>query len=114
MKIAILGSGFIARFYADSLNAQRRKDTLHSVYSRSTERAEKFAKDYDLPHYSNIMSEVKSSGSSGSLEAEGELKKSGNVKGFLSLEANLGRGCIKRSISAGRTPVALASAVLPR
>ncbi|HTD97711.1 MAG TPA: Gfo/Idh/MocA family oxidoreductase [Mucilaginibacter sp.] len=58
MKIAMLGSGFIARFYADSLNGQRRKDTLHSVYSRSMERAEKFAKDYNLPHYSNNLDEV--------------------------------------------------------
>src|ERR1700754_4398363 len=58
MKIAMLGSGFIARFYADSLAAQRRKDILVSVYSRSTERAEKFAKDYSLPHYSNSMAEV--------------------------------------------------------
>jgi len=54
----MLGSGFIARFYADSLNGQRRKDTLHSVYSRSMERAEKFAKDYNLPHYSNNLDEV--------------------------------------------------------
>lgn len=58
MKIAMLGSGFIARFYADSLAAQRRKDVLVSVYSRSAERAEKFAKDYNLPHYSNDMAEV--------------------------------------------------------
>jgi predicted dehydrogenase len=58
MKIAILGSGFIARFYADSLAAQRRKDTLISVYSRSSERAEKFAKDYGLPHHSNNLDEV--------------------------------------------------------
>jgi len=54
----MLGSGFIARFYADSLAAQRRKDTLISVYSRSAERAEKFAKDYSLPHYSNNLDEV--------------------------------------------------------
>ncbi|MBS1531455.1 MAG: Gfo/Idh/MocA family oxidoreductase, partial [Bacteroidetes bacterium] len=58
MKIAMLGSGFIARFYADSLAAQRRKDTLVSVYSRSAERATKFAKDYGLPHYSDNMDEV--------------------------------------------------------
>ena len=54
----MLGSGFIARFYADSLAAQRRKDVLVSVYSRSMERAEKFAKDYGLPHYSNSLTEV--------------------------------------------------------
>jgi predicted dehydrogenase len=58
MKIAMLGSGFIARFYADSLAGQRRKDTLISVYSRSAERAEKFAKDYGLPYHSDNMDEV--------------------------------------------------------
>src|ERR1700739_2176257 len=58
MKIAMLGSGFIARFYADSLAAQRRKDTLVSVYSRSAERAAKFANDYGLPHSSDNMDEV--------------------------------------------------------
>ncbi|MDB5143785.1 MAG: Gfo/Idh/MocA family oxidoreductase, partial [Mucilaginibacter sp.] len=58
MKIAMLGSGFIARFYADSLAAQRRKDILISVYSRSSERAEKFAQDYGLPYHSNNMAEV--------------------------------------------------------
>ena len=35
MKLAILGSGFISRFYADSLVAQRRKDIIVSVYSRT-------------------------------------------------------------------------------
>ncbi|HZX58112.1 MAG TPA: Gfo/Idh/MocA family oxidoreductase [Mucilaginibacter sp.] len=58
MKIAMLGSGFIARFYAESLAAQRRKDTLISVYSRSMERAEKFARDYSLPHYSDNLDKV--------------------------------------------------------
>lgn len=58
MKIAMLGSGFIARFYADSLAGQRRKDTLHSVYSRTADKAEKFAKDYGLPHYTTSMTEA--------------------------------------------------------
>jgi predicted dehydrogenase len=58
MKIAMLGSGFIARFYADSLVGQRRKDTLHSVYSRTAEKAEKFAKDYGLPHHTTSMTEA--------------------------------------------------------
>ena len=35
MKLAILGSGFIARFYADALVGQRRKDVITKVYSRS-------------------------------------------------------------------------------
>ena len=46
MKIAMLGSGFIARFYADSLHAQRRRDVIHSVYSRNAEKAARFASDY--------------------------------------------------------------------
>lgn len=58
MKIAMLGSGFIARFYADSLVGQRRKDTLHSVYSRTADKAEKFAKDYGLPHHTTSMTEA--------------------------------------------------------
>ena len=52
MKIAILGSGFIARFYATSLHAQRRVDKLHIIYSRNEANAKKFADDYDIPNYS--------------------------------------------------------------
>ncbi len=58
MKIAMLGSGFIARFYADSLVGQRRKDTLHTVYSRTSDKAEKFAKDYNLPYHTTSMAEA--------------------------------------------------------
>ncbi|TWR23833.1 Gfo/Idh/MocA family oxidoreductase [Mucilaginibacter pallidiroseus] len=58
MKIAMLGSGFIARFYADSLIGQRRIDTLHAVYSRNVEKAKQFASDYKLPLYSDNMDEV--------------------------------------------------------
>ncbi|MXV50857.1 Gfo/Idh/MocA family oxidoreductase [Pedobacter sp. HMF7647] len=58
MKIAILGSGFIARFYADSLLGQRRKDTVMLVYSRTEERAKTFASDYNIPHYSTNLEEA--------------------------------------------------------
>ena len=44
MKLAILGSGFIARFYADALIGQRRKDEIVTVYSRTLENAKKFAR----------------------------------------------------------------------
>jgi Predicted dehydrogenases and related proteins len=57
MKLAILGSGFIARFYADALVAQRRKDVITMVYSRTEENAKKFAKDYNVPHYSISIKE---------------------------------------------------------
>jgi predicted dehydrogenase len=49
MNVAMLGSGFIARFYAESLQAQRAKDQLISVYSRNGEKAKKFAEDYQMP-----------------------------------------------------------------
>lgn len=55
MNIAMLGSGFIARFYADSLKAQRAKDNLISVYSRNIDKAKKFAEDYQLSFYSDDM-----------------------------------------------------------
>ncbi|WP_428329345.1 Gfo/Idh/MocA family protein [Mucilaginibacter sp.] len=55
MRIAILGSGFIARFYAESLMAQRRRDTVVMVYSRSEDRAKTFADDYKLPYFTDDM-----------------------------------------------------------
>lgn len=58
MKIAMLGSGFIARFYADSLIAQRRKDTVQVVYSRNEVHAKKFAADYGIPICKTDMEEA--------------------------------------------------------
>ncbi len=57
MRLAILGSGFISRFYADSLVAQRRKDVVVSVYSRTEANAKKFAADYNVPHYTTSIKE---------------------------------------------------------
>ena len=48
MKIAMLGSGFIGRFYADSLQGYRSKDQIVTIYSRKEESAKKFAKDYKV------------------------------------------------------------------
>ena len=55
MNLAILGSGFISRFYADALVAQRRKDVIVSVYSRTEVNAKKFAGDYGVPHFSTSI-----------------------------------------------------------
>ncbi|MEO9070072.1 MAG: Gfo/Idh/MocA family oxidoreductase [Ginsengibacter sp.] len=55
MKIAILGSGFIARFYADALVGQRRKDVITNVYSRTLTNAKKFADDYKVPNYTDSI-----------------------------------------------------------
>ncbi|SEI90417.1 Predicted dehydrogenase [Cyclobacterium xiamenense] len=58
MNIAMLGSGFIARFYATTLHAQRRKDRIHSVYSRNLTHAKTFAADFGLERYSSTMDEI--------------------------------------------------------
>ena len=51
MNIAMLGSGFIGRFYTDSLHGYRSKDKVVSIYSRKEESAKKFAADYSVPFW---------------------------------------------------------------
>jgi predicted dehydrogenase len=58
MNIAMLGSGFIGRFYADSIIGQRSKDKIFSIYSRNEEKAKKFAVDYHCPHFTTNMEEA--------------------------------------------------------
>lgn len=55
MNIAMLGSGFIGRFYADSIQGYRNKDKIVSVYSRKTESADKFATQYQVPFATTSM-----------------------------------------------------------
>ncbi len=57
MNIAMLGSGFIGRFYADSIQGQRSKDKIVSIYSRRQESAAQFAKDYNTAHVTTVMEE---------------------------------------------------------
>ncbi|NNV57121.1 Gfo/Idh/MocA family protein [Limnovirga soli] len=54
-RIAMLGSGFIGRFYADSLQGQRSKDKIVMIYSRREEAAQQFAKDYQCEHITTDM-----------------------------------------------------------
>ncbi len=56
-RIAMLGAGFIGRFYADSLVGQRRQDKLISIYARRKESATKFAEDYHCEHWTTNMEE---------------------------------------------------------
>src|SRR4051812_28980276 len=56
-RIAMLGSGFIGRFYADSLQGQRSRDKITSIYSRREVAAQKFAADYQVPHWTTNMEE---------------------------------------------------------
>lgn len=57
-KIAMLGGGFIGRFYAESLQGQRSMDKIVSIYSRREETASKFAKDYNVTHFTTKMEEA--------------------------------------------------------
>jgi predicted dehydrogenase len=58
MKIAMLGSGFIGRFYADSLQGYRSKDKIVTIYSRREESAKKFAQDYNVAFSTTVMEEA--------------------------------------------------------
>lgn len=57
-RIAMLGSGFIGRFYADSLQGYRSKDKIVSIYSRREESAKKFADSYKTEHVTTDMEEA--------------------------------------------------------
>ncbi|MBX2965781.1 MAG: Gfo/Idh/MocA family oxidoreductase [Cyclobacteriaceae bacterium] len=57
-RIAMLGTGFIGRFYADSLLGYRSKDKIVSVYSRREESVEKFMADYNVPYGTTNMEEA--------------------------------------------------------
>ncbi|MCW3117982.1 MAG: Gfo/Idh/MocA family oxidoreductase [Chitinophagaceae bacterium] len=57
-RIAMLGSGFIGRFYADSLHGQRSKDKIVSIYARKEENAKKFAADYGCKQWTTDMEEA--------------------------------------------------------
>ena len=58
MNIAMLGSGFIGRFYADSLQGYRSKDKIVSIYSRREESTKKFANDYKVAFATTNMEEA--------------------------------------------------------
>jgi predicted dehydrogenase len=53
----MLGSGFIGRFYADSIQGLRSRDKIVSIYSRREESAKKFAEDYQCAHWTLAMEE---------------------------------------------------------
>lgn len=57
-KIALLGTGLIGNFYTSVLNGARSRDQVHLVYSRTPERAEKFAKQWNIPKWTADMAEA--------------------------------------------------------
>lgn len=58
MNIAMLGTGFIGRFYADSLQGYRSRDKIVTVYSRKEESVKKFARDYQVAFTTTNMEEA--------------------------------------------------------
>jgi len=57
-RIAMLGSGFIGRFYADSIQGYRNRDKIVSIYSRREESVKKFKTDYHVPFGTTNMEEA--------------------------------------------------------
>ena len=54
----MLGSGFIGRFYAESIHGQRSRDRVVAIYARREESAKKFAADYGCSFWATDMEEV--------------------------------------------------------
>lgn len=57
-RITLLGTGLIGTFYTSALHRHRKMDRIHSVYSRTEERAEKFAQEWNIPHFTTDLAEA--------------------------------------------------------
>ena len=58
LKITMLGTGLIGMFYTQTLHGQRGRDRVHTVYSRTAERAQQFAADWGIPTWTTNMTEA--------------------------------------------------------
>ena len=54
-KITMLGTGLIGMFYTMTLHSHRGQDRAQCVYSRTEDKAKKFAEDWGIPRYSTNM-----------------------------------------------------------
>lgn len=54
-KITMLGTGLIGTFYTMSLHGHRSRDQVTVAYSRTAERVEQFAKEWNIPHWTTDM-----------------------------------------------------------
>ena len=57
-KITMLGTGLIGMFYTKTLHGQRGRDGVHTVYSRTEERARAFADEWDIPTWTTDVAEA--------------------------------------------------------
>ena len=53
--VLIVGTGLIGMFYTMTLHGNRSRDRVTVVYSRTAERAEKFAHSWDIPRWTTDM-----------------------------------------------------------
>jgi len=58
IRIAMLGTGLIGRFYTEALHGKRARDRVQVVYSRNNDRARAFAKEYDIPRHTTDMNDA--------------------------------------------------------
>jgi predicted dehydrogenase len=58
VKLAVLGTGLIGNFYAQSLVGPRRSDSISIAYSRSPERAREFAARWNVPRITTDLREA--------------------------------------------------------
>jgi len=54
-KVTMLGTGLIGMFYTKTLQGQRSRDKVQVVYSRTKERAAKFAQDWNIPKWTTDL-----------------------------------------------------------
>ncbi|MCH2202610.1 MAG: Gfo/Idh/MocA family oxidoreductase [Fuerstiella sp.] len=57
LRIAMLGTGFIARFYTEALHEKRSRDRVQVVYGRDTRHAKAFAEQHQIPRFSTSIAE---------------------------------------------------------
>jgi len=55
VRIAMLGTGFIGRFYTESLHGKRSRDRVQLIYGRDEARTQAFAEQHGIPHYTTSL-----------------------------------------------------------
>ncbi len=54
----MLGTGFIGRFYTESLHGKRSRDRVQLIYGRDKQRAQAFAEQHRIPRYTTSLEEA--------------------------------------------------------
>ncbi len=57
-KVTMLGTGLIGMFYTMTIQGGRNRDKVEVVYSRTKERVETFAKDWNIKHATTDIAEA--------------------------------------------------------